>query len=136
MALCDYHLSTTQPQGLLNNVLVELARKVILTNIEVVNSKLDYNLLLHSSYMYSMKLNDSLVFSIMIFSHRGNIIKNEHLTYCDRKSLTYLNNDLLMIDNSLTRMTLPRYLNIIPGNFCDATMIMIYEALAPLPPKL
>ena len=83
-----------------------------------------------------MKLNDSLVFSIMIFSHRGNIIKNEHLTYWDRKSLTYLNNDLLMIDNSLTRMTLPRYLKIIPRNFCDATMIMIYEALAPLPPKL
>jgi len=46
----------SQPEGLYHNVLIELAGKKILIDIEVIDAHLDYNILLRWSYMYAMKV--------------------------------------------------------------------------------
>ena len=50
-----YDGCTTQQQGILKNVLIELAGKTMLIDNEVVNAQLDYNLVLGCNYMYSMQ---------------------------------------------------------------------------------
>ena len=55
-ALRAYDDCSAQPQGILTNVPVELSRKIVLIDIEVVNAQLDYNLLLGRSYMYTMSV--------------------------------------------------------------------------------
>ena len=52
--ICAYDDRTAQPQGILMNVPVELAKKSMLIDIEVVNTQLDYNLLLGGHYIYAM----------------------------------------------------------------------------------
>ena len=44
------------------NVHVELVGKTVLIDIQVVNTQLDYNLLLRRSYMYAMQVFASIVF--------------------------------------------------------------------------
>ena len=45
---------SAQPQGVLMNFPIELAKKTVLIDIVVVNSQLDYKLLLGCIYMYVM----------------------------------------------------------------------------------
>ena len=54
------------------NVPVDLARKTMLIDIEVVNTQLNYNLLLGRSYMYAMWVVASTVFRLLMFLHDGN----------------------------------------------------------------
>ena len=49
------------------NVPIELAIKTVLIDIDVVNSQLDYNLLLGRSYMYAMHIVASTVFRLLMF---------------------------------------------------------------------
>ena len=65
MTLCDYDGYVAQPQGLLSNVTIDLDGKLVLIDIEVVNSNTDYNLLLVCSYMYAMKAVASSVFRLV-----------------------------------------------------------------------
>ena len=53
MTFYTYNGRATQPQVLLQNVHVELVRKIVLINIEVANAQLYYNLLLGNNYMYA-----------------------------------------------------------------------------------
>ena len=52
--LQDYDGNPTKSQGILPHVPITLASKTMVIGIEVVNSQLDYNLLLRRSYMYTM----------------------------------------------------------------------------------
>nr|KUM45854.1 hypothetical protein ABT39_MTgene2208 [Picea glauca] len=61
----------SQPEGLYQNVPIELEGKMVLIDIEVVDAPLDYNILLGRSYMYAMKAVSSLVFRTMMFPHAG-----------------------------------------------------------------
>ena len=53
-SLRAYDGHPTKSQGILPHVPIVLARKTILIDIELVNTQLDYNLLLGRSYMYPM----------------------------------------------------------------------------------
>ena len=75
MTLCTYKGFAAQPRGLLLDVHVDLARNIVLIDIGVVNSQLDYNLLLGCSYMYTMKAVASSVFRLMMFPHNGKNFK-------------------------------------------------------------
>ena len=61
----------SQPEGLYQNVPIELEGKMVLIDIKVVDAPLDYNILLGRSYMYAMKAVSSLVFRTMMFPHAG-----------------------------------------------------------------
>jgi hypothetical protein len=52
----------SSPEGIFQNVHVELGGKTILINIKVIDGPLDYNILFGRSYMYAMKVLASSVF--------------------------------------------------------------------------
>ena len=54
VTLRDYDGHPTKSQGILPHIPIMLAEKIVLIDIEVLNTQLDYNLLLGRSYMYSM----------------------------------------------------------------------------------
>ena len=70
-------------QGILPHVLITLARKIVLIDIEVFNAQLDYNLLLERSYMYAMRAVASNIFRLMLFPHEGKIMMVDQLSYHD-----------------------------------------------------
>ena len=55
ITLCAYDGRPSSPEGLFQNVPVELGGKTILIGIEVMDAQLDYNILLVRTYMYAMK---------------------------------------------------------------------------------
>ena len=55
ITLWAYDGHPTKAQGILPHVPITLAENTMLINIEVVNTQLDYNLLLGISYMYAMR---------------------------------------------------------------------------------
>ena len=67
----DYDGCPTKSQGILPHVPITLARKTVLIDIQVVNTQLDYNLLLERSYMYTMRAIASTVFHLTMFPHEG-----------------------------------------------------------------
>ena len=68
-ALHAYDGRSTKYQGILLNVPISLVGKMDLIYIEIINTQLDYNLLLGHSYMYSMRVMASTVFRILMFPH-------------------------------------------------------------------
>jgi len=54
---------------------------MVLTNVEVVNSPLDYNIMLGQRFVYAMKFMAFYVFHIMMFPHEGKVVTIERLTY-------------------------------------------------------
>ena len=65
--LCAYDGHSTRAQGILPHVPISLGGKIVLIDIEVVNTQLDYNLLLGHSQM--------------MFPHDGKIVTVDQLTY-------------------------------------------------------
>jgi hypothetical protein len=63
----------SQPEGLYQNVLVELGGKMILIDIEFIDAQLDYNILFGRSYMYAMQVVASSVFRTMLFPTMGKL---------------------------------------------------------------
>ena len=49
--------------------------------VEVVDAPLDYNILLGCSWSYAMTAVFSSVFQIIMFPHKGNIVKIDQLSY-------------------------------------------------------
>ena len=62
------------PIGLFQNVPVCLAGKMVHIDIEVLDTHLDYNILLGWSYMYAMSAITSFVFRIMMLPYEDQII--------------------------------------------------------------
>ena len=56
-------------------------RKTVNLDVEVVDAPLDYNLLLGRSWSYAMTVVISSVFHIIMFPHKGKIVKIDQLTY-------------------------------------------------------
>ena len=54
MTLWAYDGHPTKAQGILPHVPITLAEKTVMIDIKVINSQLEYNLLLRRSYMYAM----------------------------------------------------------------------------------
>jgi hypothetical protein len=53
---------------------VQLGRKTMCVEVEVVNASLDYNLLLGRSWTYSMQVVVTTVFKVLLFPHEGQIV--------------------------------------------------------------
>jgi len=78
----DGHRST--PVNLYPNIPVKLAGKTVLMDTEVLDTQLDYNILLSQSYMYEMLVVASSVFRIMMFAHEVKVITIDPLTYYEK----------------------------------------------------
>lgn len=82
-----YGICPSAPVDLYHSMLVKLVGKIVLIDIEVLDSQLDYNILLGRTYMYEMLAATSTVFRIMMFPHKGNIITIDQLTYYEKATL-------------------------------------------------
>jgi hypothetical protein len=70
------------PHGLLQSLVVQLGRKIVIIDVEVVDAPLDYNLLLRRSWFYTMTVVSSLVFLCVQFPHQGKIVTVDQLDFC------------------------------------------------------
>ena len=55
---------------------------MVMTDVEVVDAQIDYNILLGRSYMYTMKV-VSYIFCIMMFPFNRKVVTLDQLNYYD-----------------------------------------------------
>jgi hypothetical protein len=73
----DFH-----PHGILQSLSIQLAGKTVTVDVEVVDSPLNYNLLLGRSWFYAMTVVASLVFQCVQFPHQGKIVTVDQIDFC------------------------------------------------------
>jgi hypothetical protein len=100
ITLRAYDGRPSSPEGLFQNVPIELGGKTILIDIEVIDAPLDYNILFGRSYMYAMKAVASSVFRTMMFPHNGKIITIDQLTHYEPNHSTNIDNILPLVRTS------------------------------------
>ena len=84
ITLRAYNGHPSAPVNIYKNVPVCFPRKMVLIGIDVLDSQLDYNILLGRSYMYTMSVITYSIFQIMMFPHEDHIIIVDQLTYHDK----------------------------------------------------
>jgi hypothetical protein len=82
MMLCTFDGRGFHPHGLLQSIIVQLGGKTVIVDVEVVDSPLDYNLLLGRSWFYTMTSITSSVFRCVQFPHQGKIVTIDQLDFC------------------------------------------------------
>ena len=68
--------------GLISALAVKLGSKTISIQVEVVDTMLDYNLLLGINWFYAMTFVTSMVFHTVQFPHIGRIFTIDQLDFC------------------------------------------------------
>jgi hypothetical protein len=80
-----------------------LGNKSVSVDVEVVDSPLDYNLLLGRSWFYAMSVVASSVFRCVQFPHQGKIVTVDQLDFYTPDALTHATNNILFLgDRKIT----------------------------------
>jgi hypothetical protein len=88
---------------LLQSLSIQLGDKTISIDIEVVDSPLDYNLLLERSWFYSMTVIASSVFRCVQFPHQGKIVTIDQLDLCTPNTCVPATNNIPFLgDHKIT----------------------------------
>jgi hypothetical protein len=69
-----------RPHGIIPSFPVQLGGKTVCVEVKVVDSPLDYNLLLGCSWTYAMQAMVSTVFRVLLFPHEGWIVTIDQLS--------------------------------------------------------
>lgn len=120
MTLRAYEDHPSQPQGIFQDVPLELIGNTILIDIEVVDAQVGYNIILGHIDMYSMKGIASNNFYFMISPHEGEIVTIDQLTYYDTKPSSALNNVFPVVEGSLS---MPSFTKVGPMLYTNPLMI-------------
>jgi hypothetical protein len=129
ITLRAYDGRPSSPEGLFQNVPVELGGKTILIDIEVIDAPLDYNILFGRSYMYAMKAVASSVFRTMMFPHNGKIITIDQITHYEPNHSTNIDNILPLVRTSSDAYSL---IDMGPRIFKDPSLLGAYHGAPPL----
>ena len=70
-----------RPHDILPSLKVRLGGKTVAIKVEVVDTPLDYNLLLGRNWMYSMQAVASSLFHVVCFPHNGKIVTIDQMTF-------------------------------------------------------
>lgn len=70
------------PKGYFASYPITLNGKTVTMDIEVIDRKLNYNLLLGHSWTYAMNSIVSTIFLIILFPLDGNIVRVDQLSFC------------------------------------------------------
>jgi hypothetical protein len=89
-----------RPHGIIPSFPVQLGRKTVCVEVEVVDAPLDYNLLLGQSWTYSMQAVVATVFRVLLFPHEGRIVTIDQLSF-SRPDPALGASTVPMIDNPL-----------------------------------
>ena len=126
-----YEGRSSSPEGLFQNVPVELGGKTILIDIEVIDVTLDYNILFRRSYMYAMKAVASSVFRTIMFHHNGKIVTVDQVSYYEPNPSANVDNILPLIH---TNQDIYPLVEMGPGIFKDPSLLGMYHGAPPLLP--
>jgi hypothetical protein len=100
ITLQSYDGLPSSPEGLFQNLPVELGGKTILIDIKFIDAPLDYNILFGHSYMYAMKAIASSIFQTMMFPHNGNIITIDQVSHYEHNPSANIDKILSLIHTS------------------------------------
>jgi hypothetical protein len=131
ITLRAYDGRPSSPEGLFQNVPVELKGKTILIDIEVIDAPLDYNILFGCSYMYAMKAVASSVFRKIMFPHNRKIVTIDQVSHYDPNPSASLDNILPLIHTNKDAYPL---IEMGPGIFKDPSLLGTYHGAPPLLP--
>jgi hypothetical protein len=131
ITLRTYDGRPSSPEGLFQNVPVELGGKTILIDIEVMDAQLDYNILLCRTYMYAMKAVASSVFRTIMFPHNGKIVTIDQVSHYEPNPSANLDNILPLIHANQDIYPL---VDMGPGMFKDSSLLGTYHGAPPLLP--
>jgi hypothetical protein len=131
ITLQDYDGRPSSPEGLFQNVLVELEGKTILIDIEVIDTLLDYNIFFGHSYMYAMKAVASFVFQTIMFPHNGKIMTIDQVSHYEPNPSANLDNILPLIHTNHDTYPL---IEMGPRIFKDPSLLGTYHGEPPLLP--
>jgi hypothetical protein len=92
--LCSFDGQGFHPHGLLQSLAIKLGGKTIIVDVEVVDTPLDYNLLLGRSWFYAMTVITSSVFRCVYFPHQGKIVTVDQLDFCTPNTRAPVTNDI------------------------------------------
>lgn len=87
--------NTFRPHGVIPSLLVELGGKTILVEVEFIDARLDYDLLLDCRWTYAMAV---VVYRVIKFPHKGKIVTSYKLLLC-RKNPTQPEPNVPMVEN-------------------------------------
>jgi hypothetical protein len=71
-----------KPHGILTSLSIELGGKTVFVEVELVDTTLDYNMLLDQTWFYTIKVVASTIFDVICFPYQGNIVTIDQLYYC------------------------------------------------------
>jgi hypothetical protein len=129
ITLRSYDGRPSSPEGLFQNVPVELGGKTILIDIEFIDAPLDYNILFSHSYMYAMKAVASSVFRTMMFRRNGKIMTIDQVSHYEPNPSVNLDNILPLIHTNQDTYPL---VEMGPGIFKDPSLLGTYHGAPPL----
>jgi hypothetical protein len=89
-----------RPHDILPTFPVQLGRKTVEVEVEVVDAPLDYNLLLGCNWTYAMIVVVLFIFRTLCFPHEGKIVTIDQLSFAYPSPNTSLGQSIPMIDNS------------------------------------
>jgi hypothetical protein len=131
ITLRAYDGQPSSPDGLFQNVPMELGGKTILIDIEVIDAPLDYNILFGCSYMYAMKAVASSIFQTIMFPHNGKIVTINQVSHYEPNPSANLDNILPLIHTNNDAYPL---IEMGPGIFKDPSLLGTYHGAPPLLP--
>lgn len=79
--MLGFNKGTNQLLGILPKFLITLGGKTVYIDVMVVQGPLDFNLLLGCDYVYVMEALVSSLFPVICFSHEGNVVIIDQLTF-------------------------------------------------------
>jgi hypothetical protein len=131
ITLRAYDGRSASPEGIFQNVPIELGGKTVLIDIEVIEAPLEYNILLGRTYMYAMKAVASSIFRTIMFPHNGKIVTIDQVTHYEPNPSASLDNILPLIH---TNQDMHPFIEMGPGMFKDPSLLGTYHGAPPLLP--
>jgi hypothetical protein len=131
ITLRAYDGRSASPEGIFQNVPIELGGKTVLIDIEVIEAPLEYNILLGRTYMYAMKAVASSIFRTIMFPHNGKIVTIDQVTHYEPNPSASLDNILPLIH---TNQDVYPLIEMGPGIFKDPSLLGTYHGAPPLLP--
>jgi hypothetical protein len=132
ITLRAYDDRPSQPEGLYQNVPIELGGKTILIDIEVIDSQLYYNILFGHSYIYTIQEVSPSIFCTMLFAHNGKIVTIVQLDHYEPNQSGHIDNILPLI---FSKVDLLPMIDARTRFFHDPSLIVPYQEYS-LPPQV
>lgn len=112
----------SKPLGVLESLAITLQGKTVNVEVEVVDAKLNYNILLGRSWTHAMLYVPSTVFRLLKFPHKGKIVTVDQLSFFTSTS----ENNVPYVDQISNPLD-----SVGPGLFKDLVLMGIFPAPPP-----